>query len=214
LEKRTETLLLLLLVVLVVFVAFGSNISGRASKRTGEINYYCSDSDGGIIPLVYGIVRGANVNGSYTIPDNCASQSVLWEAYCTSENNGARINIDCRKEIPNGVCQSGRCVYWNVTPSNGTAYFTSVPESGAWVESSSGVFWGYTPFSRNFAPGTYSAQARKFPFYQNWEVRTFNIFAGQNTYVEFILNQTHHSINNTNGTCLILDGTGPIVCRP
>ena len=116
--------------------------------------------------------------------------------------------------IPNGVCQSGRCVYGNVTPSNGTAYFTSLPESGAGVYSSSRIFWGYTPFSRSFAPGTYSAQARKLPFYQNWEVRTFNISFNQITNVGFILNQTHHSINSTNGTCLILNGTGPIRCRP
>lgn len=68
----------------------------------------CTDTDGGVYPLVYGYVNDDNTQTSY--PDNCIQESFtiyLKEQYC---ENGIRkeTTIDCWTEF-GGICGNGRC---------------------------------------------------------------------------------------------------------
>lgn len=73
----------------------------------------CTDSDGGIVPNVYGIVRvsipGAPNSSSSTYPDYCNGNSTVTEYYCTSPNstnNAASLVVNCTYGCSNGRCNT------------------------------------------------------------------------------------------------------------
>ncbi len=111
-DTNTGFLIVLGMVALVAILAiarptglsFGANDDNRVGNAIRPITR-CVDSDGGVLPNVWGEVYGT-INGTpYQFNDTCQTASSVKEYYCTKASIPAREVITC----PSGVCLYGVC---------------------------------------------------------------------------------------------------------
>jgi len=72
--------------------------------------YFCTDSDGGVVPGTFGIVQ-ENVSDPFTIGylDWCSSSTSVSEAFCSPTLRVLSQNIVCTVETGGTMCSGGEC---------------------------------------------------------------------------------------------------------
>lgn len=76
---------------------------------TPQVNYTCTDTDGGLVYTTKGTTTEKLGNTTATGTDVCSSNSTgyLTEYYCSANNRLTSINYYCTSGCSNGVCASG-----------------------------------------------------------------------------------------------------------
>jgi cysteine-rich repeat protein len=83
----------------------GNNLNGDGCDANCRLEIIpCTDSDGGIYPLV----KGTAISGSYSQTDYCSNSNYLIENYCSAGGISAT-TVDCAYSY-NGTCVDGACV--------------------------------------------------------------------------------------------------------
>ena len=116
-------LLIVGIVAIVAIFAISSNgisknnsmdLIGEASRmRISAVQQTCYDSDGGIVPDVFGAVTFKDRK----YPDKCISENELLEMYCDRSGNLASVNIHCGR---GQKCVNGACEFIQAPPIQGS----------------------------------------------------------------------------------------------
>ncbi|MEM7815932.1 MAG: hypothetical protein QXN71_02320 [Candidatus Aenigmatarchaeota archaeon] len=87
-----------------IFIIAITAISVEAARVVNS----CSDSDGGIVPSVFGAVSGYYKNKPYFNSDYCVSSEVVMEYYCTDKyKSSVQQNCGTDGYIGNNYCLNG-----------------------------------------------------------------------------------------------------------
>jgi len=117
-EKRNIYLGVALMVslVLIIVIAFNSLITGNLINSRTPYNTIggCTDSDGGDVPLVAGVVTQTMSSGIVEFSDACLSPNTLNEVFCVDAAAASKAyNCNDLKENPDDehlVCLNSRCI--------------------------------------------------------------------------------------------------------
>ncbi|MBI4176340.1 MAG: hypothetical protein HY518_03985 [Candidatus Aenigmarchaeota archaeon] len=108
-KGMTTKLAVFLAAVLVLSAISLSGIPSTGVVSAANQTVSCSDSDGGIVPAIFGTVTRTSPHGTSSFPDNCYNVDTVREFYCRG-NSAKSVLMWCGNFAPNGICQSGRCI--------------------------------------------------------------------------------------------------------
>lgn len=121
--KKTYMYLIVVLVILVIavlgwyyFTSVGNMLcvggewcGGGDGGGNYSIPNSCTDSDGGVIPLIKGTVSGYKNNYPYSYTDVCGGNFFLREYYCQG-NAYSYTTVSCQISNTTTHCYNGACV--------------------------------------------------------------------------------------------------------